>query len=681
MKKYVPPLSVHFIWHSSDSMVVEPLVEYCVQRLQRQADNPFSRSLNIPLFLEAFGPDPSGGKHEHNSAAKTMTFVFLSKGLADTTWTNHVERLSKMNGRMVPVALDRSAIKTKTTFSTLNFLRLYDFDAVHKETQFFIAAAHEIYRFTLNQKYDQKAKGKENAIRLFLSHTKADRWAVALAEKLKDFVDKSSMRNFFDTADIAPAYRFDREIKAYLGESTLISVHSDSYFSRYWCQQEILHAKQKLRPMVAVDHLRDSEDRTFPHAGNVPVVHITPEGDVQEEHLYRILEAALLETLRFFYQEQLLRTIQKSLGVGDVIVLARPPEPSDLSRLLKVRNDVIEKRVHSILYPEPPLYQDELRFLDVIGIHAVTPLTAGEFSFPDCRAGISISDVEIDEIRRSGLPRNQMKLFAQDVARHLIARGAKLVYGGDLRNDGFTEFLFSEAAALRDRLPKKSKRISNYVAWPIYLRDTEDVKRWKADYSYVAEMKEMPPPKDAMGLIHDRTLFIEPDTTANKYIWGTCLTSMRHKMIRACDVRVSAGGRLTGYKGKYPGVLEEITIALNMGKPVYLVGAYGGVTQRVCDLLTNGKMPEELTLDWQKANNAGYEELVREFERHGKAGYVAYEEIVASIHRMGLTGLCKLNNLTEEENLRLFQTPFTEEAILLIIAGIGRTGQKRRRKR
>ena len=44
---------------------------------------------------------------------------------------------------------------------------------------------------------------------------------------------------------------------------------------------------------------------------------------------------------------------------------------------------------------------------------------------------------------------------------------------------------------------------------------------------------------------------------------------------------VCAGGRHFGYKGKMPGVLEEIVIAIKMKKPLFLLGGFGSYCQRL----------------------------------------------------------------------------------------------------
>ena len=52
-----------------------------------------------------------------------------------------------------------------------------------------------------------------------------------------------------------------------------------------------------------------------------------------------------------------------------------------------------------------------------------------------------------------------------------------------------------------------------------------------------------------------------------------------------CDARIFIGGKISGYKGKCPGVLEEFLIATASTHPVYLVGAFGGVTHDIIQAL------------------------------------------------------------------------------------------------
>ena len=63
--------------------------------------------------------------------------------------------------------------------------------------------------------------------------------------------------------------------------------------------------------------------------------------------------------------------------------------------------------------------------------------------------------------------------------------------------------------------------------------------------------------------------FLKPDSSENLYVWSRCLTEMREKMEDECNARVFIGGRTKGFKGKCPGILEELLIALENKHPVY----------------------------------------------------------------------------------------------------------------
>jgi hypothetical protein len=66
-----------------------------------------------------------------------------------------------------------------------------------------------------------------------------------------------------------------------------------------------------------------------------------------------------------------------------------------------------------------------------------------------------------------------------------------------------------------------------------------------------------------------------------RYLRSRGLTHLRRRMTEECAARVCLGGRESGYKGRYPGVLEEALLAFEARRPVYLVGLLGGVAERL----------------------------------------------------------------------------------------------------
>ena len=140
----------------------------------------------------------------------------------------------------------------------------------------------------LSEIYKYLACDERKKINVFLSHAKADSYAVAHAKSFKNFIDNSSLGCFFDACDISPCTNFGVEIESSLQRSSLLVFNSDAYSSSYWCQKEVISAKNLERPVVVVDCLDIYQDRLLPAAANVPCHHITTE-ELTEDEIIKIL--------------------------------------------------------------------------------------------------------------------------------------------------------------------------------------------------------------------------------------------------------------------------------------------------------------------------------------------------------------------------------------------------------
>lgn len=665
MIDFVSPLSIYFVWHPADATEVEPIVQYCSTLLSRDIDKPFSRSMNLPIFYRTTSKKEIPAQIKILSK-KAVIVIFAGKNLvADDNWVEYIQDTpSSYDINIVPIALDDTAFNIKGSLKDKNWIRAYEFDPKYFNDFIFISVIHEIYRYSLNNSLKEITVGKDKALKLFLSHAKDGRNGLKLAKALKKFIDNSMMDNFFDATDIAPGYKFDQEILKHLKNSSIVAIHSDSYSSRYWCQREILSAKEHNCPVIAVDCIEEFEDRRFPFASNVPCVYVHFDGEPNEKDILCILSTTLLETVRFFYSRLLLLQLKEIGWIDpDAIILSRPPEVSDINKLFFNDGNSIVCKYKSIVYPEPPLYSEEMEFLIKLGIRIDTPLTCNYCIDQKRRIGISISDPDREELIAIGQSRSHLIQLSQDLARHLLIRGATLIYGGDLREDGFTEFILNEAQVLQARSRSQSINLENYIAWPIYEKDSENEKIWKAKYRPIAKMIEVPPPIDVKDL-HDHS-FLPPTNTQNRFVWSRCLTEMRYEMIKNCDIRICAGGRHSGYKGRMPGVLEEILIALEMGKPIFLLGGFGGVTATVSRLIQGLEVPKELTEEWQIQNNSGYKDLLDFCLSRGSQYSADYDLVINILKYADLK-----NGLSKEDNNKLFNTPFMEEALHLIFMGL-----------
>ena len=285
-----------------------------------------------------------------------------------------------------------------------------------------------------------------------------------------------------------------------------------------------------------------------------------------------------------------------------------------------------------------------------------------EQTFPLTGKSLGISISESPDLEKLGFSETHFRDGLTEFARYMLAAGATIAYGGDLRAGGFTYTLFDLVSTYKGAGGRKANRIRNYLAWPIHLKLTvED----RAQVKKSAEIVELPPP-EVEGL--DPNTFVPPKDAETTYLWVLSLTRMRERLAQDNDAQILMGGRLVGYKGKYPGLVEEAYETMKAGKPLYLIGAYGGCTGAVIQAL-KGEHPKGLTEEAQFENEA-YMDAYAYFNENApeEEERINYPKLVEFFNEKGIAGLN--NGLTEEENLRLFETDHITESILLVLKGL-----------
>ncbi|SIO93962.1 TIR domain-containing protein [Vibrio spartinae] len=646
---------IFFVWHPDDREKVKPYYDYFLDNLSRDVLKPMSRSINFPIFYRTSStssvPKPIYTVNDN----KNIVFCFSSISVVgDYNWKEYYLKLFDNDSIIIPIALDKDySFKLGGDFSYLNFIRECDFSPEIKMTEFLVSTVQSILK-KLNIVPD--TNGDSATIKLFLSHAKNDSWAEDIAKFLKNIIDNTSLDNFFDAQNIHAGFQFSEEIKRGIEKSTLISIQSDSYSSRYWCQKEIHYAKEKNIPIIVVSTLKFGEDRIFPYSTNVPSINIDANTPLTKEDAYNILEASLLETLKIIYN----RSMLSKYSDKNTHVLSRSPEPFDLKCIHRSG----KKLINRIIYPDPPLYEFETQLFDDFGIDVVTPLTDQELDLTGFKLGISISEPDEKEMLDLGLNSIHFKHISQAIAQHVLFKNGTLVYGGDLRPEGHTKYIFDEANVVKDRKSSDKSTINliNFLAWPIYLLDSDNTKLWKAQYTDIATFELVPPPKIS-DVTYDDQLFLPYDTINNKYVWGESLTSMRKMLTVQVDARIFVSGKIKNYKGICPGVFEEILLSITFDKPLYLLGAFGGITGRVCNIIESNIYSEDLTFEWQKKNNKDYGNLNR-------LSQFSWSDSLDIIKGVSIELLSDNNGLSVEENKLLFHTLDINEALMLIFKGI-----------
>lgn len=661
---YKPTLTVSFVWHHLDAEQVQSTIEKLSCTLSRDEHNPFSRKMDIPLFyLKSHEGELAPKSYPVDDASSNIVIVFVSVNTACSgEWREYFQKLQSKDGlKLVFVSIDKNGLSHSDSLKGVNFLRAYDWVDELRESYSLVFILHEVFRFAFNIAVDHKL-GENTSIKIFLSHAKIGETGVKFADQIRTFINNTNLRQFFDATSISPGFDFREEIIGHLSGSTILAILTDGYSSRFWCQKEVMAAKELERPIVIMNALEKYEDRSFPELTNAPVVRVETE-DLSEEVILQVLSACLVETIRHNYVVNHLESLQKHGWLSSELkVLSRP-----LEFRTAIRN--MRQGIAMYCYPEPPVYPDEATWHQELNIQAQTPLWAkgAENIFMGMNVGLSFSEVGCVEEHNfeSFLPHNLVTRLGQELARHLLARGCKLLYGGDLRPGGITEFILHEASVLKSRNPRMEGVIDNYLAWPLFLVNDERMRELLADNYEILSFVKCSAPSE---LVKDEAVPIKPDCVEHRFIWSKSLTNMRVQLVESSNVRICGGGKRADFKGAMPGVLEEILLSIRRKKPLFLCGGFGGMVNDVTNLILNQQVNDALSMEWQELNNSNYRELQNYAQQSNSR--VSYKNIVRELSNVSVLQLAEASGLPESSYVELMTTRYVENAVYLCLEGM-----------
>lgn len=262
---------------------------------------------------------------------------------------------------------------------------------------------------------------------------------------------------------------------------------------------------------------------------------------------------------------------------------------------------------------------------------------------------IAISTSDSPDMSVLGLSDEHLRDATTEIARHSLALGARIAYGGDLRANGFTKLLFELVARHRRDADEGDERpgIVNYLAWPVHIQmPLPALAAIDEDLKGIAQLALLDLNGEQVSL-EERKKSAEQLPTDDE--WGRGLTAMRELATRSTDARIVLGGRVDGYKGLMPGIAEEALLSLQMRQPLFLVGGFGGCTRDIAETIGITPPWSRVTRDWK-----------------GRDGFGSF-----SAQDMN-------NGLTPEENAVIASTPHIDQAIALILRGLLRlTGSVR----
>jgi hypothetical protein len=279
-----------------------------------------------------------------------------------------------------------------------------------------------------------------------------------------------------------------------------------------------------------------------------------------------------------------------------------------------------------------------------------------ERSLEGMEIAISVSEPDPGELAARGVSKEHVDHAFVELARQLLAAGATLAYGGDFREKGYTHKLIALLTGYNDGRPSK-ERVRQYLAWPIWARGDG---QHRAALNDVATVINVPCPRDDPPDPDDFDPTASPEARALR---ADSFTLMREWMTRSLSARVVLGGRLYTHTSRYPGVAEEAFIAAREGRPLYILGGFGGCASCLAQVI-GGQRPRALSLDRQREQTPGYPELLEGL------GGLDYKPFLDIMQRRGPGRID--NGLAAGDNAALLETADPDLMIALVLRGLRR---------
>ena len=671
------PLAVHVVLHEERATGTSPAASFAGELYSRLTRAAGASGVPVGIWAAAGKGDGTclPPMPDLTTAARNAVVVLVDQDFFDArrTWATYVETLAaRLEGRdlLLPVTMLGNAHLVSPALRDVNHVPVSQSDGGAWDEGVFNAVLTALVRLLPDG--GEPPDGGPSPPRAFLCHAKSDGHGIA-SELRRHIYERTQLTCFFDANDIPHGEGVRQTIEASIARSCLLVVWTDRLLESRWCQYEIMEARRRCRPIVVLDALTVGAPRVFPFLGNMPVIRW--DGDPE-----RVLGAMLIELLRSRH----VRALFDALGGQEAEATDFVPHPPDLVEAGRTGSVMVDRdrrgspATRVTVYPDPPLGTEELSFLGdlfadrrlcslsewvalrAVGALEAIPRAPAPRSTPFAGLSVGLSLSETEAWRSLGMTPGHLDDISVETARQLILLGSRLVWGGDLRPGGLGGRLEALVRAYHQADRASQDHVACYLAWPTYRAASEpDLAERRA----FAEVRCLPCPA--------------PAWRSPAALDAMCYSLMRREVAAACDARVVLGGKLDLFGGRYPGVLEEAVETVALGRPLYVVGGFGGAAAAVYEAITS---PEATTL-----RRAWAEHCERPGVRDAQVAYdelglalgsdlrVEHDEVLRLLSDLGPRGLSASNGLSPGDNERLARSRDLHEVLALIVGGLARS--------
>lgn len=299
---------------------------------------------------------------------------------------------------------------------------------------------------------------------------------------------------------------------------------------------------------------------------------------------------------------------------------------------------------------------------------------------------VAVSVSRDDDLPQMGLPADQIPRALQAILVPLVADGARIGYGGRItvEGDNYTQIISNQLAEAYRRLEQApgsrpfvhfvaQHRLANtpvaellghlklvapygeiWVTGPDGVLGTLVAATSTSDEVAACEGCGLQRDADLQVATGEKGLAALPlyRSFVAKPVLGPneSFTAMRTQMARSCDVRVQLGGRKTDFSGPISGLCEEALLTIAAGKPLYVLGGFGGASRDIAielgvlgDRMRVPRVPEH--------------DETRYFEglRQVNAARSAYQSLYTADELSALADLARTESVLDASELLLMQ--------------------------
>lgn len=523
--------------------------------------------------------------------------------------------------------------------SELQFISYNNNDILGNWTDF----ETRVYNFLIKSlQYDfHEAKPK-----IFISHSKKDIDHIGeiYAKELKEYLRaETKFDSFFDVNDIQDGDEWQMSIEEKIKDSWVIAIFSNVFSDREWCRKEIIAAKRNERPILLVSTVNGDISRVFPYIGNTPCVRYNARNDWP-----RIINKLFRIALRVYYSKKYIQSFIANSSEEKLLITSFLPEAMIFSWI---------GRNKTIVYPEPHLNVEEEELLKNINARAsfYTPsaYNSRNVELGGKKIGVSVATPDKSDLLKNHLCEAILQDITIELMRYILVAHGRIIYGGDLRRGGYTE-RFRQLALEYGKFFKNDNEsndyfVENYVPWPDSEQLTQDeVLKFRSNFM---NLKPMGSPKCTDGGNYHKSLKR-----------AIALSEMRNAMSKDCFARILVGGKLSGYSGFMPGIMEEFACAVLKRQPIFLIGGFGGVSKVIADIIMDKSKTQPDVIKTLLTSPIGMDNLSTNdaSDSRQKINLLSNEISYKSLN----------NGLTNEMNKCLFTSTDIIEIVSLILCGL-----------